>query len=134
MVEGNSARLAWSLKKRVTAYEVAEFTRANEGSTVFRLPPANELDNIQRYEARLTRQFYQAKHELEVLQKQRRGEATSLVRLDVQGAPEQSERAAGPAMYEVKPIRPFNPARAAGGRGRNSPKLQNESRDPGEAD
>ena len=100
---------SWSLKKRVTAYEVAEFTRANKGSTVFRLPPANELDNIQRYEARLTRQFYQAKHELEVLQKQRRGEATPLVRLDVQGAPEQSERAPESGVYELKTITPLNP-------------------------
>jgi hypothetical protein len=80
---------SWSLKKRVTAYEVAEFTRANKGSKVYRLPPANELDKIQRYEARLTRQFYQAKHELEVLQKQRRGEATPLARLDVQGGLEE---------------------------------------------
>ena len=38
-----------------------------------------------RYEGHLSRQLYQAKHELEVLQKQRRGEATPLARLDVQG-------------------------------------------------
>ena len=100
---------SWSLKKRVTAYEVAEFTRANKGSPVFRLPPANELDNIQRYEARLTRQFYQAKHELEVLQKQRRGEPTPLARLDVQGAPEQSGLAPEAAVYEVKTITSLNP-------------------------
>ena len=100
---------SWSLKKRVTAYEVAEFTRANKESTVFRLPPANELDNIQRYEARLTRQFYQAKHELEVLQKQRRGEPTPLARLDVQGAPEQAELAPEARVYEVKAITPLNP-------------------------
>jgi hypothetical protein len=99
---------SWSLK-RVTAYEVAEFTRANKGSKVFRLPPANELDNIQRYEARLTRQFYQSKHELEVLQKQRRGEATPLARLDVQGAPEQAELAPEAEVYELKTITPLNP-------------------------
>ena len=93
----------------MTAYEVAEFTRANKGSTVFRLPPANELDNIQRYETRLTRQFYQAKHELEVLQKQRRGEPTPLARLDVQGAPEQAELAPEARVYEVKTITPLNP-------------------------
>jgi hypothetical protein len=79
---------SWCLMNRVTAYEVAEFTRANKGSEVFRLPPANELDKVQRYEARLTKQFYQAMHELEALQKQRRGEAAPLARLDVQGVSE----------------------------------------------
>jgi hypothetical protein len=79
---------SWVLMNRVTAYEVAEFTRANKGSEVFRLPPANELDKIQRYEARLTKQFYQPMHELEALQKQRRGEAAPLARLDVQGVSE----------------------------------------------
>jgi len=80
-----SASWRWN---RVTRYEVTEFTRANKGSEVFRLPPANELDKIMRYEAHLSRQFYQAKHEHEALQQQRRGEATPLARLDVQGLPE----------------------------------------------
>ena len=62
----------------MSRYEVTEFARANNGSPVFLLPPGTELDKITRYEAHLSRQFYQAKHELEVLQKQRRGEATPL--------------------------------------------------------
>ena len=68
--------------------EVTELTRANKGSQVFLLPPGTELDKIVKYEAHLRRQFYQAMHELEARQKQRRGEATPLARLDVQGVPE----------------------------------------------
>jgi hypothetical protein len=81
------ASTSWRLN-RVTRYEVTEFTRANKGSQVFLLPPGIELDKIMRYEAHLSRQFYQAKHEHEALQQQRRGEATPLARLDVQGVPE----------------------------------------------
>jgi hypothetical protein len=78
------ALLLWRLN-RVIAYEQAEYARANRGHEDFRLPVGNELDKIMRYEAHLSRQLYQAKHEHEVLQKQRRGEATPLGRLDVQG-------------------------------------------------
>ena len=81
------ALLLWRLN-RVIAYELAEYARANEGHDDFRLPAGNELDKIMRYEAHLSRQLYQAKHELEVLQKQRRGEATPLARLDVHGVSE----------------------------------------------
>ena len=62
-----------------------------------------------RYEGHLSRQLYQAKHELEVLQKQRRGEPTPLARVDVQGATERVERAAEARVYEVKTITPLNP-------------------------
>ena len=102
------ALLLWRLN-RVIAYEQAEYARANEGHEDFRLPAGNELDKIMRYEAHLSRQLYQAKHELEVLQKQRRGEATPLVRLDVQGAPEQSGLAPESRVYELKTITPLNP-------------------------
>jgi hypothetical protein len=78
------ALLLWRLK-RVIAYEQAEYARANEGHEDFRLPAGNELDKIMKYEAHLSRQLFQAKHELEVLQKQRRGEATPLARLAVSG-------------------------------------------------
>ncbi len=78
------ASASWRLN-RVTRYEVTEFTRANKGSQVFLLPPGTELDKIMRYEAHLSRQFYQAKHEHEALQQQRRGEATPLARLDISG-------------------------------------------------
>jgi len=81
------ASAAWSLK-RVARYEETEFTRVNNGSPVFLLPPGTELDKIVKYEAHLSRQFYQALHELEARQKQRRGEATPLARLDVHGVSE----------------------------------------------
>jgi hypothetical protein len=81
------ALLLWRLN-RINTYEQAEYTRANAGHEDFRLPAGNELDKIMRYEAHLSRQLYQAKHELEVLQKQRRGEATPLARLDVEGVSE----------------------------------------------
>jgi hypothetical protein len=102
------ALLLWRLN-RVIAYEQAEYARANAGHQDFRLPVGNELDKIMRYEAHLSRQLYQAKHELEVLQKQRRGEATPLARLDVQGAPEQAELAPEAEVYELKTITPLNP-------------------------
>jgi hypothetical protein len=48
------------------------------------LPPDTDLEKINRYEAHLSRQMYQALHELEALQKRRTGEATPLARVDVQ--------------------------------------------------
>jgi hypothetical protein len=80
-----------------------------QGHEAFRLPVGNELDKIMRYEAQLSRQLYQGKHEVEDLQKQRRGEATPLARLDVQGALEQAELAPEARVYEVKTIAPLNP-------------------------
>ena len=76
---------SWSLKKRMTAYEVAEFTRANKGSQVFRLPPGNELDKIMKYDTHLAKRFEKAQEALEVLQKRRHGEATPLARVTVSG-------------------------------------------------
>jgi hypothetical protein len=50
------------------------------------LPDDKVLEKISRYEAHLSRQLYQALHELENLQKYRTtGEGTPLARLDVQG-------------------------------------------------
>jgi hypothetical protein len=43
-----------------------------------------DLQTISRYEAYLSRQMYQALHELEALQSRRGGKATPLARLDVQ--------------------------------------------------
>jgi hypothetical protein len=48
------------------------------------LPLDSDLEKINRYEAHLSRQMYQALHELEALQKRRGGEATPLARVDVQ--------------------------------------------------
>ena len=51
------------------------------------LPDAETLEKIVRYEAHLSRQLYQALHELENLQKHRTtGEGVPLARLDVQGS------------------------------------------------
>jgi hypothetical protein len=53
------------------------------------LPDDKTLEKIARYEAHLSRQLYQALHELENLQKHRTtGEGVPLARLDVQGLPE----------------------------------------------
>ena len=49
------------------------------------LPDEKTLEKIARYEAHLSRQLYQAMHELEALQTKRAGEAAPLARLDVQG-------------------------------------------------
>jgi hypothetical protein len=43
-----------------------------------------DLQRIGRYEAHLSRQMYQALHELEALQSRRRGAAAPLARVDVQ--------------------------------------------------
>jgi hypothetical protein len=49
------------------------------------LPTEEELQKIARYEAHLSRQMYQALHELEALQKRRSGREAPLARVDVQG-------------------------------------------------
>ena len=48
------------------------------------LPDQADLQTISRYEAHLSRQMYQALHELEALQTRRGGKAAPLARLDVQ--------------------------------------------------
>ncbi len=48
------------------------------------LPTEEELQRITRYEAHLSRQMYQALHELEALQKRRTGGESPLARVDVQ--------------------------------------------------
>jgi hypothetical protein len=79
----------WRLR-RVLAYEAAVLERESDevrGQPTPRrfLPPAPQTDKIIRYEAHLTRQCYQALHELEALQGRRCDQRTPLVRLDVQG-------------------------------------------------
>ena len=49
------------------------------------LPDEKTLEKIARYEAHLSRQLYQAMHELEALRTKRSGGAAPLARLDVQG-------------------------------------------------
>jgi hypothetical protein len=48
------------------------------------LPGEEDLQKIARYEAHLSRQMYQALHELEALQKRRSGTEAPLARVDVQ--------------------------------------------------
>jgi hypothetical protein len=48
------------------------------------LPDRTDLEKIARYEAHLSRQMYQALHELEALQARRAGKGAPLARLDVQ--------------------------------------------------
>jgi hypothetical protein len=48
------------------------------------LPDQADLQTVSRYEAHLSRQMYQALHELEALQTRRSGKAAPLARLDVQ--------------------------------------------------
>jgi len=48
------------------------------------LPGVEDLQKIARYEAHLSRQMYQALHELEALQARRHGKATPLARVDLQ--------------------------------------------------
>lgn len=56
-------------------------------SREYLLPTDKQLEKISRYEAHLSRQMYQALHELEALQKRRlSGEDTPLARLEVNGA------------------------------------------------
>ena len=49
------------------------------------MPDEMTLQKIARYEAHLSRQLYQAKHELKALQTKQTGGAAPLARLDVQG-------------------------------------------------
>ena len=48
------------------------------------LPSEEDLQKVARYEAHLSRQMYQALHELEALQKRRSGGEAPLARVDVQ--------------------------------------------------
>src|SRR5262245_22829413 len=82
------ASVLWRLP-RVTAYEAAAIAGRHdlESPSAPLLPSPFELDRIIRYEAHLSRQLYQALHELEAMRAQRRGQETPLVRVDVQDAP-----------------------------------------------
>ena len=79
----------WRLR-RVTAYEEAAITERQHLATASAhlLPHPLDIDKIIRYEAHLTRQLYQALHELESMRAERRGHPTPLVRVDVQGPAE----------------------------------------------
>jgi hypothetical protein len=60
-----------------------------DGANLRVLPSDRELQQIIRYEAHLSRQLYQALHELEAMQAKRNGSAAPLARIQVHGLPEE---------------------------------------------
>jgi len=79
----------WRLR-RVTAYEEAAIAERQDLTTASArwLPHPLDIDKIIRFEAHLSRQLYQARHELEAMQAARRGQRTPLLRVDVHHEPE----------------------------------------------
>jgi hypothetical protein len=82
---GRVASALWRLR-RVTAYEEAAIAERQDLETASArlLPHPLDIDKVIRYEAHLSRQLYQALHELEAMRAGRRGEAAPLLRVDVQ--------------------------------------------------
>jgi hypothetical protein len=85
-----AALAEWRLK-RIAVYEVARVVAqgsdgADDADPDRLLPHPAETDRIVRYEAHVSRQFYQALHELEAQQARRRGQAAPLARVDVHGS------------------------------------------------
>ena len=83
------ASAVWRLR-RVAAYEEAVIAEREhlETASARLLPHPLDIDKIIRYEAHLTRQFYQALHELESMRAARRGQPAPLLRVDVHGPAE----------------------------------------------
>lgn len=79
--EARSSRVSLEYRREEMEKEVYSYERERI------LPDNKTLEKIARYEAHLSRQLYQALHELESLQKHRTtGEGVPLARLDVQGS------------------------------------------------
>ena len=78
------ASAVWRLR-RVAAYEDAALAERRELETASArlLPHPLDLDKNIRFEAHLNRQLYQALHEMESRQAERRGESAQLLRVDV---------------------------------------------------
>jgi len=78
----------WRLR-RVTAYEEAAIAERQDLETASArwLPHPLDIDKIIRFEAHLTRQLYQALHELESMRAARRGQPTPLLRVAVHHEP-----------------------------------------------
>ena len=83
------ASALWRLH-RVTEYEEAAIAERHdlESLSARLLPSPFDIDKIIRYEAHLSRQLYQALHELESMRAERCGHSAPLVRVDVHGAPD----------------------------------------------
>ena len=64
----------------------AEVWKARERASKI-IPNGVTLERVTRYEAHLHRQLLQTMHELEALQARKKGQATPLARLDVNGGP-----------------------------------------------
>ena len=86
------ASAIWRLR-RVTAYEEASIEERQQSETASArlLPHPLDIDKICRYEAHLSRQLYQALHEIEALRAARQGHAAPLVRVDVQGSTDSTD-------------------------------------------
>ena len=85
------ASAVWRLR-RVTTYEEAAIAERQHLPTASArlLPHPLEIDKIIRYEAHLSRQLFQALHELEAMRAARRGQPAPLLRVDLQGAADTS--------------------------------------------
>jgi hypothetical protein len=86
------ATTLWRLR-RVAAYETAAIAERQHLATPSArlLPHPLDIDKVIRFEAHLNRQVYQALHQLEAMRAERHGQATPLLRVDVQhhtGTPE----------------------------------------------
>jgi hypothetical protein len=88
------AAAVWRLR-RVAAYEEAAIAERQHLATASArlLPHPIDLDKIIRYEAHLTRQLFQALHELESMRAERRGQPAPLLRVDIHN---QAETIAAP--------------------------------------
>ncbi len=80
-----AATAVWRLR-RVAAYEAASIAERQHLATASArlLPHPLDIDKIIRYEAYLSRQLYQALHQLEAMRAERQGQPTPLLRVDVQ--------------------------------------------------
>jgi hypothetical protein len=83
------ALAAWRVR-RVSAYEESAIAERQhlETPSARLLPSPLDIDKIIRYEAHLTRQFYQALHELEAMRAAHCGQPAPLLRVDVQDSAE----------------------------------------------
>jgi hypothetical protein len=91
------ASAVWRLR-RVAAFEEAAIAERHHlaAESARLLPHPLDLDKIIRYEAHLTRQLFQALHELESMRAERQGQPTSLVRVDVHSTAEMIAASEGP--------------------------------------
>jgi hypothetical protein len=83
------ASAVWRLR-RVTMYEEAAIAERQylPAASARLLPHPLEIDKIIRYEAHLSRQLFQALHELEAMRAARRGQPAPLLRVDLESAAE----------------------------------------------